>query len=209
MREWSHWGALAGALAPPLLLLVLLGATAVQWPELRELGWSVRERNEVGWPSILTLGSVGWIVTLAFIVCGILGLAFATSLHHVLRGTGPRFAAVLIALVSAALVFAAFRPDPPGSSERSWHAQVHDLAYPVIPLGSIAAASILAWSLWSQPGWSGQARLALAALMLMVAAFLLTGLDATGQLARYVLFGTLLLWLELLALSTLDTGQEG
>jgi hypothetical protein len=204
MGDWLFWGAIAGVVAPVLLLAVVAVVTVVEWPVLRQLGWSARRRNDVGWPSILALGQIGWTIAVAFVVCGILGLAFAATLHRVLPGLGARVGALVIGLAAAALGLVSFRADPPGTAVTSWHARIHDGAYPLIPVGSIAAAALLAWSLWDQPRWSGQARLALAALLVIVPAFILTGVNSVGQLARYVLFAALLLWLELLALATMS-----
>lgn len=55
-----------------------------------------------------------------------------------------------------------------------------------------------------QPRGPRQGKPALAVLPVIVPAFLLTGVEAIGQLARYVLFGGLMLWLELLALGVLS-----
>jgi hypothetical protein len=203
INGFAGWSALAGVLSPLVLAGTLLVATAVEWSFLRELGWSVAKQNEVGWPSILELGRIGWVVSGTFVVTGLMGLAFAASLYRVLPVRSARAAALLIGVASAALTLVAFNPDPPGTPQESWHAEIHGRAYPVIPLACISAAAILAWSLWDKRNWSHQARISLAAVVVLAPAFLLTGVDAVGQLARYTLFGTLLLWLELLALALL------
>jgi hypothetical protein len=198
----------AGALAPAVLLAVLLSVTVVEWSFLRRLGWSVVKQNEVGWPSILALSDIGWVVSAAFVASGLMGLGFAASLYRVLPVLSARVGALLIGAASGALTLVAFDPELPGTVDRAWHAEIHARAYPVIPLACITAAAILAWSLWGTPGWSHQARAALAAFVVLVPSFLLTGADSVGQLARYVLFGTLLAWLELLALGVLRALRE-
>jgi hypothetical protein len=206
-------GGVAGAVAPPLLVIVLVAATAAEWPFLRENGWSVWRRTEVGWPSILAAGGGVWAVavSVAFAVCGILACVFALSLFRAMSTPPSRVGAFLLAVVAGALVLVAVPADPPNVGERSWHAQIHDVVYPIIPVGSIIAAALLAWGLARQPGWRPQARLSLAVLLVSVPSFFLTGVDAVGQLARYVLFGALLVWLELLAVALLRSlrGRHG
>lgn len=199
----------AGVVAPLLLLLVLVMVTVAEWSLLRESGWSLRRQNEVGWPSILTLGNFGWVVAATFLVCGLLTVTFATALYRLLPDSLARAGAGLIGLAGAALALVAFYPDPPGSEVRSWHGQIHDYVYPLIPLSGIAAAAIFTWSLWHQPGWTAQGRIALTVLAVVTPALLLTGAGAIGQFARFVLFGTLIVWLEVLALAVLNDARHG
>ncbi len=71
----------------------------------------------------------------------------------------------------------------------------------MIPLASIAAAARLAAAALDGTRWTILGHLALATLCVLVPSFLLTGFGAIGQLARYVVFGALMVWSEVLALS--------
>lgn len=209
VSDWRLAGALAGAAAPAALLVVLVAVTITRWSFLRANGWSVTRRNDVGWPSILTLGDEGWIVSATFVVCGIFSLLFAAALYAELPPSSARIAAVLLGFVGAALVVVALPPDAPGEQLASWHNQVHNFVYPVIPLASIAAAAFVAAARLDGTGWAHQAPVAVAMLCVLVPSFLLTGVDAVGQLARYVLFGALMVWFEVLALSLFSALRAG
>jgi hypothetical protein len=115
----------------------------------------------------------------------------------------------LLAVVGASLVVVALPPDLADAGIRSWHGRVHNYVYPLIPLGSMAAAALLVVAPLRGTRWEVQGVLALAALCLLVPSFLLTGVGAIGQLARYVLFGTLMIWLDLIALALLGAVREG
>lgn len=192
---------------PPLLLVVLVAMTAIEWPFLRDNGWSVTRRSDVAWPSILTLANGGWVVSLTFVASGAMGLLFGIAL----RGTLPRQArvsALLLCVVGAALMVVALRPDPPGANVRTWHGELHDYAYPLIPLCTIGAAALLAITTRHEPRWSVQRRLALAAVFVLLPLFALTGVGAIAQLARYVLLGAVMLWFELLGLGLLSAVRQ-
>ncbi len=199
-RRVLSFGAGAGVLAPPLLVAALVVATVAEWSFLRSIGWSALERSAVEWPSVLALGRVGWLVVAVFVVCGALGLAFAVVLACELPTRAARVGAGLLGLVSSALIVVAFKADRPGAAS-TWHGRVHNDVYPLIPSASVAAATLLAYGLWHVSAWRGQARLALATLLVIVPALVLTNMSPVAQLARYVLFGALLLWLEGLAVA--------
>jgi hypothetical protein len=199
-RRVLWFGAGAGVLAPPLLVVALVVATVAEWSFLRAIGWSALERSAVEWPSVLALGRVAWLVVAAFVACGALGLAFAVALACELPTRAARVGAGFLGLVSTTLVVVALRADRPDAPP-SWHGRIHNDVYPLIPAASVAAAALLAYGLWRVSAWRGQARLALAALLVIVPALALTNVSPVAQLARYFLFGALLLWLEGLAVA--------
>jgi hypothetical protein len=199
-------GALAGVIAPALLVLVLAVVTLVELSFLHRLGWSAVRRTRVEWPSLLALGGVGWLVVVAFVVCGVLGIVFALALARSMPTTSAHLGAWLLALVSAALAVVAFKADKPGA-QTSWHGRIHNDAYPVIPLASVGAAALLAYGLWRSPRWRIHALAALATLSVVVVALALTNITAIAQLARYFLFGSLLVWLETLAIALLRVAR--
>jgi hypothetical protein len=95
----------------------------------------------------------------------------------------------------------AFPADPIGSPDPpSWHDRVHDVAYPFLPVAAIAAMAWLALTLPRDARWRGLARASGATAPVALAAFVLTGVEDVAQAARFALLGTLLLWVELLAL---------
>jgi hypothetical protein len=93
------------------------------------------------------------------------------------------------------LVLVAVPTDLPPSNGTPWHAAVHNAAYPLIPLGAIAAAVALAVS--RSAGVSRTASRLL--LPLIVPTFAATSVDAVAQRSRYLAFFSLLLWFEIVA----------
>jgi len=113
---------IAGGLAPPLFLIVLVVLTVAERDFLRRVGWSAVERTPVEWPSLLALGHYGWVMITTFVICGIDGIALATAMWRVAVAGGERVVAALVALMPVAIVLEAFRPDSPQSTgASSWH----------------------------------------------------------------------------------------
>lgn len=200
-RRLSAAGPLAGLLVPPLLAAVIAGLTLHQRRWLGEVGWHPVRRTEAGWPSVLALGELGRIETVAFAVGGALGLIFALALWTALPGRVARAGALVLALLAAVLTAEALPPDPTWAvaPERTWHGRVHDEVYPLVPATGLVAPALLALGLWRRPGWHGQARLAAGATAALVASLPVQAADPVGQLGEYLFFGPLILWLELLA----------
>jgi hypothetical protein len=191
-------GAAAGVMAPALLLATFVGLTVAEWDWLRGTGWSAVRRTPVEWPSILALGHYGWAESVAFAVCGALGLLFAFALAQS-RGPSQQratlVAAVAIAVVSVTLALDAFRADP--AHVRTWHGQLHNLVYPVIPIGLTVAAT--AFAAGARSRFARQLSATVAAVIAV--ATLLGFVDGVAQLARYLLLASAILWLELAAWS--------
>jgi hypothetical protein len=165
--------------------------------------WSAVHRSEVGWPSVVMLGPNGAVVIAALVACGLLVIAFASALWDLLADAPAlRAAALLLGLAGIALCLVAFRQDPLGSDgPASWHDRIHNAAYPAIPVSCTLAAALVWAGARRRPGWGRTARVSLLAVAIAAPAFVLTGVDPIAQLARYPLFGALLVWMEVLAVT--------
>jgi hypothetical protein len=179
---------------PPLAMLVLAALIFWQLDFLEEEGWSPVRRTPVLWPSLLALGPQGYVATVAFILLGAAVLALALPL---LRSPTPtdRWAGTFLGVVSTGLVLAAVPTDLPGSGGYSWHAAVHDVASPLIPLGAIAAAVALAAAPLPSVARSASRLL----LPIMALSYAATVLDPIAQLVRYLAFFSMLVWFEIVA----------
>ena len=131
---------MAGALAPPAFVLVLVPLTLASRGFLADVGWSPVERRDAMWPSILALGPHGWVMAVMFPACGIAALAFAAALPPLMPTRTARAAAALIALVGVALALLAFETDAGPDAGATWHGVIHDVAYPPIPALAVAFA---------------------------------------------------------------------
>jgi hypothetical protein len=117
--------------------------------------------------SLLSNGNLGWIQVCNFLLTGLLFVACAIGMRHILRGSrggtwGPRLIAVLgVGLICAAF----FRADPglgfpPGTpadaSTLSWHGMVHLIVGSVSFLSLIAACFVFARRFVTQRqyGWA-------------------------------------------------------
>jgi hypothetical protein len=189
-------GAAVGILAPTLLAVVFVVLSIVERGFLHEVGWSAIRRTDVEWPSLLERGPQGWVLQVAFVVVGALGLIFSASLW---AGATARIkvAAAGLAALSAAVACMAFPPDLPNSSVHSWQDGVHNGIYPVIPAGALVAALALAAGRTAVDNRQSVAsRLFLAVAL---SALGLTFIAAIAQLVRFVFFAALLAWIGYLA----------
>ncbi|WP_217914478.1 DUF998 domain-containing protein [Miltoncostaea marina] len=200
-RAVRRAGLAAGVLAPPVVVATLVPLTIASRGFLGEAGWSAVARRDVMWPSILAVGPHGWAMAVLFPLCGAAAVAFAAALRPLLPTRTARAATGCIALAGVALALLAFETDVGDDVDPTWHGVIHDLAYPPVPLASIAAAALLAAGLRGGAAWRGVARLSAAAAAAFAAAFALTAVGPIAQVARYALFGALLAWFEALALA--------
>jgi hypothetical protein len=193
-------GTAAGVVAPVLFAAVAVGLTFHERAFLDGSGWSPVHRAPVEWPSLLALGPDGWLMSATFVACGVLGLLFARAVARRLPAAVP--GAALVAVVSIAVALEAFKADKPmRSGGASWHDRIHGGVYPVIPVAAIAAAAFLARSLWLRASDRRLARLSLGTAVVMSVGGIASLEGGIAQLARYVLFAALLVWLEALALT--------
>ena len=188
-------------LAPALFAGVVALLTVVQDDFLRSVGWHPTRRSDAGWPSVLALGRYGWLQVANFAVSGLLAAAFAVGLARSLRGTGTTIGCALLAVTGVGLALEAFKPDAPsGSVSRTWHDEIHGTVFPVVVTSAIATAFVLALALRNEDGWRGYSLYSLLTAAVALATLPLQAEPAYGQLFEYVFFGSLLLWLELLAI---------
>jgi len=200
---WARLGLAGGLIAPPLFVGATVIVTLVDKPFVDDSEWSAVHRSEVGWPSVVMLGPNGWVVIAALVTCGVLVISFASALWMVVPDARlVRVAAVLIGAAGLALCLVAFRQDPLGfEGTSSWHDRIHNAAYPVIPLCCTLAAGLVWAGARRRPGWPRMARISATTVAVAAPAFVLTGVDSIAQLARYPLFGSLLVWMEALAVT--------
>ncbi|MGD9573135.1 MAG: DUF998 domain-containing protein [Thermoleophilia bacterium] len=191
----------AGVATPPCLVAALGLLTVANRSYLASVDWSPTGYTDVQWPSILATGRWGAAASGAFLAAGIAGMGLAWAARELLPPGRPRLAAVPMAVVGLATAVAAFPTDPVGAEgPPSWHDRLHDLAFPSLAAGAIAAMAWLALTLPRDGDWRRLARLSGAAAAVTLAAFALTGTHAISQLARFALLAALLLWAEALAL---------
>jgi hypothetical protein len=207
--SWARLAVVGGVIAPPLFVAATVGVTLVDKQFVDDSEWSAVHRSEVGWPSVVMLGPNGPVVIAALVICGLLVIGFASALWQLVPDARlVRVAAVALGVAGLAMCLVAFRQDPLGSEgAASWHDRIHNAAYPAIPIGCTAAAALVWAGARRRPGWRRLARISLATVAVAAPAFVLTAVDPIAQLARYPLFGSLLVWMEALAFTA--AGEVG
>ena len=198
--------ALAGVVAPILFATVVAVLSVAEYDFARDLGWHPIRGTAAGWPSVLALGELGWLLTVTLACCGVLGVAFAAGLYRATpRSPWSTLGAATLAVLAVAVGLEAFTTDPPNSSAPpTWHGDIHDTVYPVVVVSALAAPVFLAAGFAHDPAWRRYAAYSAATAVILLATLVLQLEESYAQLLEYPFFGTLLLWLELLALRLLQ-----
>lgn len=202
----TRLGGYAGILAPPLIGITLVALTLAERGFLRQAGWSPIKRTPVEWPSVLLLSHVGWVEAVTFVAAGLMTVALAGALVRVAPTRTARLGGGLLVLGGVSLCFVASTPDRVG--ETTWSGQLHDGAYVVLVVSALAAASLLAVGLRRPRPWRRLSRVSVLAVGAIAVTAAITNVDAIAQFGRYFLLGSMLLWLELVAISVVTTTRR-
>ena len=128
--------------------------------------------------SLLSLGDLGWIQILSFVLSGSLYMVYAIGLQRRLRpGRGSTWAPILIGLNGIGLIIAGvfvtdagagFPPGAPqGAPDFSWHGIVHEMGFGIATLSWIVACIVLARR-FASDGRRGWVALCVVALVLNI-----------------------------------------
>jgi Protein of unknown function (DUF998) len=184
----------AARFAPAGLALVLLVLSLSERDYLRAIGWSPVRRTGTEWPSVLALGPHGWVLSIAFVAAG----ASAVPVGWWLLTTAQRrllhVGSILFIVMGAGVMAVAFSADPPTASGESWHAHVHNLAYPMLIVAALSSAALFSFARSDETDWHGLRKASRLVLPVFLAGVLISSFDAVAELGRYVLIGGLLVW---------------
>lgn len=174
--------------------------------------------------SALSLGSLGWIQILNFVVVGLSFLAFARGMAaQFSTGTASRAAPILFAIIGLSLVGSGpFVMDPAGTPfpDMSLHGQVHQLLGALVFLLGPASSFVLFRRFRVEPGWRALGRWSLAAGITMAAAVVLlklatlpapsspNALSAWVGLIQRVAIVTLMSWVASVGVSMLRRSDQ-
>jgi Protein of unknown function (DUF998) len=168
--------------------------------------------------SLLSLGSLGWVQIVNFVVSGILYVLGAVGQRAALRqsrgGTwGPLFVGLsgiglIIAGVFAADPGAGFPPGAPaGAPTMSWHGLLHEIGFMLSFVGAIGACAVFArrYAVLGRRGWM------VAALATPVAALVVAGWPDLNTLSVRLVIATAILFgfLTGVMAQTLKEGPSG
>ena len=183
-------------LGPVLFASVLTVLTFIEYKFLLSLGWHPIKDPTFDWPSGLALGRFGWIMSLTFIVTGLIMTLFARRLFLDLKRTpASKLGAMLMAFAGLFLAALAFTTDPTiRDYPATWHGRLHDLSFVLLGLTLFPAMVVLGFAFRADERWKSLSLYTWATLALAGPAFFVKGA------AFYVFLLAILVWNEVAAL---------
>lgn len=185
--------ALAGIIGPLLLGSVITILTIVERDFMSSIGWKLNA--PLDWPSGLALGPYGWIMTLTFLICGILIIIFASGLRLSLPSIRlTSIAAWLFFLTGIGLMGLVSPTDKTiRTTPRTWHGILHDGSFVVIGLTLMPAMIILGFVFLKDKLWKNLAIYTWVTVALAIPTFWMKGF------AFYIFLLAMLVWCEVIA----------
>ena len=183
-------------LGPVLFTSILTTLTFVKYEFLLSLGWHPIKDPTFDWPSGLALGRFGWIMSLTFIVTGLIMTLFARRLFLDLKRTpASKLGAMLMAFAGLFLAALAFATDPTiRDYPATWHGRLHDLSFVLLGFTLFPAMVVLGFAFRADERWKSLSLYTWATLALAGPAFFVKGA------AFYVFLFAILVWNEVAAL---------
>jgi len=194
--------ALAGMAGPLLLGSVITILTILEREFMLSIGWKLNA--PLDWPSGLALGALGWVMTLTFLLSGLLILIFASGLRLSL----PRLP--LATLSTWLLIAAGFGMigliSPTDKTIRTtpatWHGRQHDASFTVIGLTLMPAMILFGFVFLKDRRWKNLALYTWITVALAIPTFWMKGF------AFYVFLAAILIWCEVIAFRLRSTSRE-
>jgi hypothetical protein len=182
-------------IGPILFATVTLSLTTIKYDFLRGLGWHPINDPTFDWPSGLALGPYGIIMTLTFIVSGLLMSMLGLRLRADLKpGTATTIGSTLVVAAGLALAALASTTDPTlSTTHATWHGRLHDLSFVLLGLSLMPGMLILGKAFRDEPRWRGFSTYTWSTAALALPTFFLKGAFF------YVFLFSILLWTELVA----------
>ena len=188
---------------PLLLATVTATLTIIKYDFLRGLGWHPINDPTFDWPSGLALGPYGIIMTLTFIISGLLMsmlglrlfLDLSTSSRRRLKpGAASKAGSALLMCAGLALAALSFTTDPTiRTTPATLHGRLHDLSFVLLGLSLMPGMLILGKAFRDDPRWHSFGLYTWITAALALPTFFLKGAFF------YVFLFAILLWTELVA----------
>lgn len=191
----------AGIIGPLLLGSVITTLTIAERDFMTSIGWKLNA--PLDWPSGLALGPYGWIMTLTFLISGILIIVFASGLRLSLPAFHSALIAVWLLIAAGFGMIGLVSPTDKTirTTPATWHGRLHDASFAVIGLTLMPAMLLLGFVFFK----NGQKSLAIYTWIttaLAIPTFWLKGL------AFYIFLLAILTWCEVIALQLKSAGTN-
>ena len=180
---------LAGAIAPIVFAVIVLGLTLAEASFMRSIGWEPFG-NVLDWPSGLAMGPYGWLMTINFFVCGAMMAFFAYGLKLVFQ---EKFATTLLMIAGFAMLGLIFTTDPTLSHIHTWHGFLHDSFFALLGVALMLGMLLLGGVFQKSDPWKNLSVYTWGTLALVIPTFWLKGM------AFYVFLLAILIWTEVIA----------
>jgi hypothetical protein len=182
-------------IGPILFIVVVAVLTIVQYDFLRGLGWHPINDPTFDWPSGLALGPYGIVMTLTFIVSGLLMALLALRLFLDLKpGPASRAGSTLMMCAGLALACLSFTTDPTiRDTPATWHGRLHDLSFVFLGLTLMPSMLVLGKAFRDDSRWHSLGIYSWLTAALALPTFFLKGA------AFYVFLFAVLIWVEVVA----------
>ena len=192
---------LAGIVAGPLFLGLILLNTWLSRDFLHSIGWELTGGESVPYPSCLALGPHGWMQVGAFLVTGMLVVSFALGLRRTLPRRRLSTAGVaLLTTFGTAIAASSSKTDwstVHGGDPTTVNGVVHGAAFVVLLLSVLAATVVIGLALRGAAQWRP---FAIASPLVGVALVVSLVLGPHGQASFLVFLAILFGWIAALAL---------
>jgi len=190
------FAARVGTIGPILFGGALFTLTLLKFDFLLSLGWDPIHDPTFDWPSGLALGDYGWIMTLIFIVSGLMMTIFASGLRLSLpRSRLTFYSTAALSLAGIALAGLAFTTDPTiRSTPATWHGMLHDLSFVLLGLTFMPGMILLGFAFRQSDQWRSLSNYSWLTAFCAAPAFGLKGA------AFYIFLLLALAWCEVIAI---------
>jgi hypothetical protein len=181
---------------PVLFAVVVITLTIVEYDFLRGLGWDPIKDPTYDWPSGIALDPhTGWIMTLTFIISGLLISLLGYQLRKDLKpGRDSRIGTMLVFCAGLAMACLAFATDPTRrTTPMTWHGILHDLSFVILGLTLMPSMIFLGKAFRENPRWRNLVKYTWGTAALALPTFFLKGPFF------YVFLLAILTWVEVIA----------
>lgn len=191
--------ALAGIIGPFILGSVITILTIVERDFMTSIGWKINA--PLDWPSGLALGPHGWIMTLTFLLCGLLIIVFASGLGLSLpRIRLTAISTGLLILAGIGMIGLISPTDKTlRTTPRTWHGILHDSSFAIIGLTLMPAMILLGFVFLKDERWRNLAIYTWITVALAIPTFWMKGF------AFYLFLLAVLVWCEVIAIRLQST----
>ena len=192
-RQRVQLAAWAGMVGPLILGSVIAILTLVQRDFMTSIGW--RLEAPLDWPSGLALGPYGWIMTLTFLLCGILIVLFASGLRLSLPRIKLAAISIWLLVLAGVGMIGLISPTDKTirTTPRTWHGILHDSSFAVIGLTLMPAMILLGFVFRRDARWKDLAVYTWITVALAIPTFWMKGF------AFYIFLFAILVWCEVIA----------